>query len=465
MSDIQLPINGNLIKPLKPIGIAGIGIYYPDGIDKSDLVLIQDAVDESSLRDVMQKSYLRIKLANGAEFNGTYNQVIQDIHAQPALYQNANVTNISLPREVLEKVCGKYDWRHLVAGYDPYRKFRGANLTSDNLPEVLMGLPPENLPQDFIRKELSDLIAERLGTKTIHFVPDGQDLVDLMVCSYSQLAHNLNGIGISNHIAQVVYSFVTEFDHYANVQGEFLKRSGLENKSTLAIHDGCAGFINLQKLVAFFAPYLHGDEMVLGNTGDTLTPDLGPDFKNRALFSDGATSTAFLPCEEGYGILGVYQVNLPHLRDSAIEDKHTGGFVMDGPKIAEAIKVYYPLMINHAIQEFGFDRTKVKIISHQMNGVIISKLHDYINSAKPGGAPDVLSSQIINTVPEYGNNASSTIPTALYDCLLNDTIREGDEIIMLAAGAGFNIGYSVMRVNKELVEYGKVLRREEQYRS
>ena len=83
-----------------------------------------------------------------------------------------------------------------------------------------------------------------------------------------------------------------------------------------------------------------------------------------------------------------------------------------------------------------------------MNGIILEKLPSLLGVRKD---------QVINIMPLYGNTASSTIPTALYQCLIDGVLFEGDQIIFIGIGAGFKIGAAAYVINKELIAFGKSL--------
>ena len=470
----NLPFLGNIYTPSKPVGIHGVHAYYPHDINVDDLVLAQSVTSQSELEKVLwEHGSVSILRNDGSFAKGLVKEVNEDIKSQPHLYRvkagnpGFKITNVNLPNHALKKICNSSpidDYRKLVTGFDPFVKQRPP-LDNTNFLQYLSGYPfslkdIKTVGPNYWHNKFREIVENRFGTRTLHHASDGNnynELEKLIHKSYNNLSYYLSGANKNMDIGLVLITTITDYDGYAGILGKFLSYTDIGPISTTEIKEGCCGYISQNQHAIFSIGFLkNGTNYMLGLTGDLMTVKSLSDWKNRALLSDGATATLFGPCEEGTGILGTLRTNLPYMQHTAIQDYY-GGFDMYGPGVANFVKEYYPLMVNQMVKLFKFDRRKLYIISHQMNGVILSGINQFINNAKLAGEPNINTDQVINVVSKYGNNSSSTIPTAIYQCMCDKLFCEGDELILIGAGAGFNIGCTAMRVNKAMVEYQKKL--------
>jgi 3-oxoacyl-[acyl-carrier-protein] synthase-3 len=76
------------------------------------------------------------------------------------------------------------------------------------------------------------------------------------------------------------------------------------------------------------------------------------------------------------------------------------------------------------------------VIPHQANQRILDA------TAERLGLPE---DRMASVVSRYGNTTAATIPLALDDALANGRIRRGDMIVLVAVGAGFTVGATLMR--------------------
>jgi 3-oxoacyl-[acyl-carrier-protein] synthase-3 len=484
IADAIREIQWDIKKPIKPIGILGVSVYYPKEVDVNALVSLSDILEGEAdkLRQIMQEhAIITIQRTDGIQINETYQNIVKDLEKNPQLYREKTgvgprkiiprILSVSLPIDILKKISIEYsvkidDYRQIVTGFDTLQKNRSLSIVSaEDLLARITGQKSNADISDNPRINLQKAISANLGTKYLHWKDlSGENLIDLMNNAYRFLSRVLGGL-MPTKINDLVYATLTQFDPYTGGRGLLAQRIyGSKPIQVTKLHSGCNGAIDLFQQAVLLGNSNPSNEHILALTGDTKTEELSSNWVNRALFVDGATAQLMGTCQTTenlpYGLLGVFKTTIPCLYNSAIEDDMIkGNFRMDGSAIKTAVEGIYPTMVNEAIEEFGFDRSKVTIVSHQMNGAVLSGLAKILNSGKPENAVDIRQDQIVNYVHLYGNSVSSTIPTALYQLLIEDKLKVGDEILFLGIGVGFDVGFAGYRVNPELIDYGASLRK------
>lgn len=452
-------LDARLVKPYFPVGIKGVGIAYGRRVGIDEFILLQDLLDGDELKNII-KQYASITIKSGNEcFTGYYHEVSAFLRTCSDDSADLEIMAVNLPKPLLQKIAREkriWDYRLIVTGFDSYIKFRSKESIKSKLLEHLLGIRPPEYQEELSPSSFCRTVEKSFGTASLSFLPSDKTIIGLIQDAYHSLQENLQR-RIEKY-AHLLVSTLTPYDIYTGVIGDFIYAiSGAQPGgcfdpiSVLEIHEGCVGFIKIIKTASLLSGELNS-KSILAITADTLAHLSGSDWKSRGLSSDAATAVCLGRCDKGYGVLGVCDLNLPSLHRVIIEDKLNGGLLMDGPKIRQSIIDYFPQLINHAIKTFAFNRSKVKIIPHQMNGAILAELHKYLNEHKPVGEGEIHPEQIINVVHLYGNSSSSTIPTALYWCIADGKLQKGDEVIMISIGSGFNMGYVTYRVGDEFPE-------------
>jgi 3-oxoacyl-[acyl-carrier-protein] synthase-3 len=436
----------NILKPEVPIGISSLHIAYPQRIQRESFVLLQDILSPAEFqKDIHTKASITIKNSKNEMITADFEQILKLAETDSA----AQLIALNFPKANLKAVAsanGIPDWRLIVSGFDPYIKSRN----DKRLLNIISTEKPENAAEICHADALHASMKKSFGTENLFMLRDDETITDLMRRAFSKAKTGID----SSEISEVIISTLTPYNVYKGAKGAVAlnpeKKSEFCQIPILEIHEGCIGYLQILKIVTLMCSKV-GSKGIMGITGDALASISGSDWKCRGLSSDGATASLFRHCEKGYGILGVCSFNIPALHNIITEDQLSGGLLMDGPAICRAITEYYPTLVRNAIKAFGFDKKRVKIISHQMNGSIISKLHDILNIDNPADEPKIIEDQIVNNFHRYGNSSSSTIPTALYQTLKDQNLKVGDELLLIALGSGFNMGFAGYRVNKELV--------------
>ena len=76
------------------------------------------------------------------------------------------------------------------------------------------------------------------------------------------------------------------------------------------------------------------------------------------------------------------------------------------------------------------------VIPHQANQRILDA------TAERLGLPH---ENMASVIARYGNTTAATIPLALHDALARGRIQRGDLVVLVAVGAGFTVGATLMR--------------------
>ena len=121
---------------------------------------------------------------------------------------------------------------------------------------------------------------------------------------------------------------------------------------------------------------------------------------------------------------------------------------MYGRKVYEFALIQVPSAMKNCLDKSGISINEVKkIFIHQanekMDEAIVKRFYKLYNEIPPEGIMPM-------TINKLGNSSVATVPT-LYDMVLNgkiknQSIKEGDIIILTSVGAGMNINAIVYRV-------------------
>jgi 3-oxoacyl-(acyl-carrier-protein) synthase III len=111
-------------------------------------------------------------------------------------------------------------------------------------------------------------------------------------------------------------------------------------------------------------------------------------------------------------------------------DKH---YFMSTPGVLfEDAEKHVPGLIDETLERAGWARSDVDLIAgHQVSLTMTRKLTELF-----GQSLDFA----VNTYPDYGNNASASIPIALHTALRQQRIEPGTKVLLVGCAAGFAAG-------------------------
>lgn len=178
------------------------------------------------------------------------------------------------------------------------------------------------------------------------------------------------------------------------------------------------------------------------------------DWTDRAtcvLFGDGAGAAVVRKSENGRGMLSSFirsdgtlaellwrpggGVRIPF--DVAVLDERSHLVKMAGSEVFKAAVRSMAEAADQALMRAGLTSDDIDLlVPHQANIRIIEA------TAKYAGIP---MEKVFVNVHRYGNMSSATIPVALDEAVEQGRVKEGDNVLMVAFGAGFTWGSSVLR--------------------
>lgn len=232
------------------------------------------------------------------------------------------------------------------------------------------------------------------------------------------------------------------------------KNLGATKAAAFDINAGCSGFVyGLIMGESFIKAGIYEKVLVIG--AETLSRIM--DWKDRntcILFGDGAGACVLERTEEGYGILsselGSDGTNgevlilpaggskLPASLDTIENRLH---FIeMEGREVFKfAVRVMEKTSLN-ALEKANLKLKDLDfLIPHQANIRIIDMAAKKLNLEKD---------KICINLNKYGNMSSASIPVALDESVRDNRIKKGDNILLVAFGAGLTWASTTIKWNR-----------------
>jgi 3-oxoacyl-[acyl-carrier-protein] synthase-3 len=170
------------------------------------------------------------------------------------------------------------------------------------------------------------------------------------------------------------------------------------------------------------------------------------------LFGDGAGAAVVRPAENGAGILSTFVKSDGTLADLlyrpaggsripidiAVLDERGHYVKMAGPEVFKSAVRAMCEAADQALRRAGVTAEEIDLlVPHQANMRIIDA------TARYAGMP---AEKVFVNVDRYGNMSSASVPVALDEAWEQGRVGEGSLVLMVAFGAGFTWGASVVRL-------------------
>lgn len=233
------------------------------------------------------------------------------------------------------------------------------------------------------------------------------------------------------------------------------KNIGATKAAAFDINAGCSGFVyGLSMGESLIKSGMYKKVLVIG--AETLSKIM--DWKDRntcVLFGDGAGACILEECEGGYGILsselGSDGTNgdvllqpaggsrLPASMDTIENRLH---FVqMDGKEVFKfAVRIMEKTSLN-ALEKANLQLEDLDfLVPHQANIRIIDSATKRLKLEKD---------KVYVNLNKYGNMSSASVPVALDEAVKNNRIKKGDNILLVAFGAGLTWASMTIKWNRE----------------
>lgn len=246
-------------------------------------------------------------------------------------------------------------------------------------------------------------------------------------------------------------------DHHFPGSGCYLQRKmGLTEIGCLDIRNQCSGFVySLAVADAFVRMGMYRRVLVVGAEIHSSALNFSNEGRDIAvLFGDGAGAVIVGPSEDqARGILShhlhadgrftdilkmeIFDISKkPFMTQKTLDD----GLIwpkMKGKEVFRVAVTKIPEVIEEALRANDLSVEDINIfLPHQANLRI-----NQFAAARLGVAEE----KFYSNIQRYGNTTAASIPIALSELLEQDALHEGDLIMIVAFGAGFTWGASLVR--------------------
>ena len=233
------------------------------------------------------------------------------------------------------------------------------------------------------------------------------------------------------------------------------KNLGAKKAAAFDISVGCSGF-NYGIVVGanFIKTGMYKKVLVIG--AEILSNVVDWEDRNTCvLFGDAAGACVLEPCDESFGILsselGSDGVNgdvliipaggskMPATKETVEQKLHT--IRMDGKEVFKfAVRVMEKSSLE-VLKRAGLKKEDIDfLIPHQANSRIIDSAMKKLKLSRE---------KIGVNLDRYGNTSAASIPVALDEALSENKIKKGDNVLLVAFGAGLSWASLVIKWNKE----------------
>lgn len=308
---------------------------------------------------------------------------------------------------------------------------------------------PEKIVDNHYFESLIDTndewIISRTGIKTRRFSKEGEYTSDMCVQAIKNLQEN-SGKEIED-VEYIIVCTTSPDQTMPNVASRIQYKMGIKNAGCNDIYAACAGFVyGLQNAYGLVQSGVYKKVLVLG--AETLTKIT--DFKDRTsciLFGDGAGAALIEPSEEDHflafnsGTNGEFghDLYLSHKKNSinGVGINPNSKIVQNGKSVFKWAVGNIPNKIRELAEKAGIKVTDIDyIVPHSANLRIIEAV------AKDLGFP---MDRVPESVTEFGNTSSASIPLAIAKSEKNGGIKKGDLILMIGFGGGLTFAGTILK--------------------
>ncbi|HHS51071.1 MAG TPA: ketoacyl-ACP synthase III [candidate division Zixibacteria bacterium] len=217
------------------------------------------------------------------------------------------------------------------------------------------------------------------------------------------------------------------------------------------ISAGCTGFVYAMKIAdAMITTGQYRNILVVGVELLTKITDW-TDRSTCVLFGDGAGAAILAPTDDDTGLLGSYWSadgsfapllempaggsRMPASEKTVKENLHTVK-MLGNETFKAAVRAMEEASLE-GIKSAGLEKADIDwLIPHQANIRIIE-----FTAKRLGISMD----KVIITLEKYGNTSAASVPIALDEAMTSGKIKSGDNVLLVAFGAGFTWGSIVFK--------------------
>ncbi|WP_462247754.1 beta-ketoacyl-ACP synthase 3 [Ekhidna sp.] len=308
---------------------------------------------------------------------------------------------------------------------------------------------PEKIVDNHYFEEFIDTndewIISRTGIKTRRFSKDGEYASDLSVKAVENLVER-SGADVTD-VDFIVVCTTSPDQIMPNTASRVQYKLGIPNAGCNDIYAACAGFIyGLQMAHGFVNSGIYKKVLVIGS--ETLTKAM--DMQDRTsciLFGDGAGAALVEPSEEEHFIAFNSGTNGDFGHDLYISHKKNsingvginphGKIVQNGRSVFKWAVSNIPVKIKELAEKAGMTLDDLDyIVPHSANLRIIEAIAKNL---------DYPMAKVPESVTEFGNTSSASIPLAIAKSEANGGIKKGDTLLLIGFGGGLTFAGAIVK--------------------
>lgn len=289
-------------------------------------------------------------------------------------------------------------------------------------------------------------IVSRTGIRTRYHAGPGEYTSDLCVRAVQDLQQRY-GVDLSD-VDMVIVSTVSPDQPMPSMACQVQYHLGLEKAGAIDLYAACAGFVYAIVVAkGLIAAGSHRKVLVIGaETLSRLT-----DFSDRTscvLFGDGAGAVLIEAGESGgllgAGITGAYGAGGIDLYISGFADEIDGQPIVCNGKIVQNGRKVFKWAVQTVRDQFPILLQKNNITADQLNWFVPHSANMRILEAisQETGFP---LEKTLESIADYGNTSSASIPLAIYKGLMDGKVKSGDRLLLFGFGGGLTYAGIVLQ--------------------
>ncbi|MEM6814598.1 MAG: ketoacyl-ACP synthase III [Bacteroidota bacterium] len=288
-------------------------------------------------------------------------------------------------------------------------------------------------------------IRTRTGIKTRRFSKNGEYTSDMCIKAVHTLI-DVYGV-IIDDIDFILVCTTSPDQTMPNCASRVQHKLGIENTGCTDVYAACAGFVyGLQMAHGFVNSSIYKKVLVFGAEALSKITDFS-DRTSCILFGDGVGAAIVEPSEEEHflafnaGTNGEFghDLYLSNKKNSinGVGIKPNGLIVQNGKSVFKWAVGNIPQKIKELSEKAGLAVEDIDfIIPHSANLRILEAIAKNL---------DFPLEKMPESVTEFGNTSSASIPLAIEKSIINGGIKKGDTILLIGFGGGLTFAGAVLK--------------------
>lgn len=280
-------------------------------------------------------------------------------------------------------------------------------------------------------------IRTRTGIEERKIAEDGIETSDMAFFAAQKALENANIQ--AEDIDLILVATVTPDTPFPSVACMIQDRLGARRAAAMDVSAACAGFMYAMitgKQFIDTKAYKH--VLVVGVEKLSKLIDW-TDRNTCVLFGDGAGAVVLGEVAEGKGILS-FELGADGSGGKHLYENENHHIYMNGREVFKFAVRQMPESSINVIKKIGYNKEDVDyLIPHQANIRIMNAARERLGISEE---------KMAQTIKQYGNNSSASIPIALSESVNNGSIKDGDLVVLVGFGGGLTWGSVAIRWGK-----------------